>query len=137
MKREDIHATVLIAIVCSLVAGATFGYVYSQSPITKNNYQINSPNYQCENATKLLTTTVMGDSMRPTLWPGKKTTITPYNSSRPLLEGNIVRTSDNITHRIKATYPDYYITKGDNNNEQDPKKWEYNETRYVICNTEL
>ena len=64
--------------------------------------------------------TIMGVSMKPTLSEGNTiicdSSITKYESGMII---SFQKDDKDITHRIKAVYPNYVITQGDNNMRDD------------------
>ena len=77
-------------------------------------------------------------SMRPTFDAGHTLLIVDYNSSRGLVEGDIVAVRQEgkaVIHRVVAVSDqhEYFLLKGDNTARPDSVRWEYDSLLYVVC----
>ena len=86
---------------------------------------------------KPIDTTYYGTSMIPTLRPD--TLLYGYvpRASAQLREGDIVMLDVDgdmdIVHRVYSIYPDYFLTKGDNNAVADLEQRTMDDVKYIIC----
>lgn len=93
-----------------------------------------NPSQQCANKTlqQFQTGTVVGMSMRPTIWPGDTTLQVPFDPSKPLVEGDMVIANGTL-HRIYALYDGYFLMMGDNNEVVDYRRYNITDIQTIVC----
>jgi hypothetical protein len=86
---------------------------------------------------KPIDTTYYGTSMLPTLRPDTLLYGFVPKSSAQLREGDIVLLDVDgdmdIVHRVYSIYPDYFLTKGDNNAVADLEQRTMDDVKYIVC----
>ena len=86
---------------------------------------------------KPIDTTYYGTSMLPTLRPDTLLYGFEPKRSHTLREGDIVMLDVDgdmdIVHRVYSIYPDYFLTKGDNNAVADSEQRTMDDVKYIIC----
>lgn len=116
-----------LTIVVGLTTASKMKEVYVERSEQCMNAQINTMSYRV----------LKGMSMQPTWFDGDTALAVPYNKSRRLVSGDIVSVRiderKNRAHRVVSVYEDYFLMKGDNNEERDEEKYNYSDINAVIC----
>lgn len=91
---------------------------------------------QCANISlaDMRSSTVVGSSMLPAIQPGETFYYIDYNSSRAVVDSDVVWTSDNVMHFVCGAYEKSFYTCPLNKGYDDQRAYHnYSDIVYVAC----